>query len=134
MATSAATSTTVRAKEFHFPVRVEWLGERRVAARVAGKPALEVAPPPVFRITGTKGELTIEGKTGKVYRIEQDDAARLRVRLEDGSYLRLNYDAQNGQPYTPVGRLMIDAGLCTPEEMSMDRIRAWAWSDRTTTT
>ena len=51
MATSAATSTTVRAKEFHFPVRVEWLGERRVAARVAGKPALEVAPPPVFQGT-----------------------------------------------------------------------------------
>jgi len=51
MATSAGTSTTVRAKEFHFPVRVEWLGERRVAARVAGKPALEVAPPPVFQGT-----------------------------------------------------------------------------------
>jgi hypothetical protein len=51
MADSAATSTTVRAKEFHFPVRVEWLGERRVAAHVAGKPALEVAPPPVFQGT-----------------------------------------------------------------------------------
>jgi organic hydroperoxide reductase OsmC/OhrA len=51
MATSAGTSPTVRAKEFHFPVRVEWLGERRVAARVAGKPALEVAPPVVFQGT-----------------------------------------------------------------------------------
>jgi membrane-bound lytic murein transglycosylase A len=46
-----------------------------------------------------------------------------RVKLDDGELLRLNYIASNGKPYTPVGRLMIDAGLCTPEEMSMDRIR-----------
>ena len=51
MAASAGTSTTVHAKEFHFPVTVEWLGERRVAARVEGKPAVEIAPPPVFRGT-----------------------------------------------------------------------------------
>lgn len=41
----------VRPKEFHFPLDVEWTGGRRVAARVAGKPAVEVAPPPVFRGT-----------------------------------------------------------------------------------
>jgi organic hydroperoxide reductase OsmC/OhrA len=51
MATTAATTTTVRAKEFHFPVTVDWLGERRVAARVESKPAVEIAPPPVFRGT-----------------------------------------------------------------------------------
>jgi organic hydroperoxide reductase OsmC/OhrA len=43
--------TRIRAKEFHFPLVVEWLGERRVAARVAGKPAIEITPPPVFRGT-----------------------------------------------------------------------------------
>lgn len=37
--------------------------------------------------------------------------------------LRLNYIASNGKPYTPVGRLMIDQGLCKPEDMSMDKIR-----------
>jgi membrane-bound lytic murein transglycosylase A len=46
-----------------------------------------------------------------------------RVKLADGELLRLNYIASNGKPYTPVGRLMIDQGLCTPEEMSMDKIR-----------
>ena len=52
MPTNAQTSTTtIRAKEFHFPVTVEWLGERRVAARVEGKPALQIAPPPVFQGT-----------------------------------------------------------------------------------
>lgn len=48
-----------------------------------------------------------------------------RVKLEDGELLRLNYIASNGKPYTPVGRLMIDAGLCTPEDMSMDKIREY---------
>ena len=51
MATHDATSTTVRAKEFHFPLSVDWIGERRVAARVEGKPAIEITPPPVFRGT-----------------------------------------------------------------------------------
>jgi organic hydroperoxide reductase OsmC/OhrA len=44
-----AATSSVRAKEFHFPVKVEWLGERRVAARVEGKPAIEITAPPVFR-------------------------------------------------------------------------------------
>jgi organic hydroperoxide reductase OsmC/OhrA len=44
-------ATTVRAKEFHFPLSVEWTGERRVAAHVDGKQSIDVAPPPVFRGT-----------------------------------------------------------------------------------
>jgi len=46
-----------------------------------------------------------------------------RVKLNDGQLLRLNYIASNGKPYTPVGRLLIDQGVYTPEEMSMDKIR-----------
>jgi organic hydroperoxide reductase OsmC/OhrA len=45
------TRAAVRAKEFHFPLTVDWLGERRVAASVEGKPAIEITPPPVFRGT-----------------------------------------------------------------------------------
>ena len=43
--------TSVRRKEIHFPLSVEWLGGRRVAAAVEGKPAIEVEPPLVFRGT-----------------------------------------------------------------------------------
>jgi organic hydroperoxide reductase OsmC/OhrA len=46
-----ATSATVRPKEFHFPLSVEHVGGRRVAARVAGKPSIEITPPPEFRGT-----------------------------------------------------------------------------------
>lgn len=46
-----------------------------------------------------------------------------RIRLEDGSTIRLNYDSHNGQSYTPVGRILIDRGIVPREEMSMQRIR-----------
>jgi membrane-bound lytic murein transglycosylase A len=48
-----------------------------------------------------------------------------RVQLGDGGLLRLNYIASNGKPYTPVGRLLIDEGVFTPQEMSMDKIREY---------
>jgi peroxiredoxin-like protein len=41
----------VRSKDFHFPVAIEWVGGRRVAARVADKPLIEIMPPPEFRGT-----------------------------------------------------------------------------------
>jgi membrane-bound lytic murein transglycosylase A len=48
-----------------------------------------------------------------------------RVRLEDGSTVRINYDAHNGYPYTPVGRILIDRNIIPKEQMSMQRIREW---------
>ncbi len=50
MATATATPN-VRPKEFHFPVSVKWIGERRVTANVEGKQPIEITPPPVFRGT-----------------------------------------------------------------------------------
>ncbi|MDC7784234.1 MltA domain-containing protein [Rhodoplanes sp. TEM] len=48
-----------------------------------------------------------------------------RVRLEDGTLLRVNYDGHNGFSYTPVGRVLIERGHIPREEMSMARIRDW---------
>jgi membrane-bound lytic murein transglycosylase A len=48
-----------------------------------------------------------------------------RVRLEDGTVLRLNYDANNGHPYTAVGRILIERQIYTREEVTMQRIREW---------
>ena len=47
------------------------------------------------------------------------------MRLDDGSLLRVNYDAHNGHPYTPVGRILIERNIIPREDMSMDRIRKW---------
>jgi len=48
-----------------------------------------------------------------------------RVQLDDGSTLRINYDAHNGYPYTPVGRILIERNIIPKEQMSMHKIREW---------
>jgi membrane-bound lytic murein transglycosylase A len=48
-----------------------------------------------------------------------------RVHLEDGTTIRINYDAHNGYPYTPVGRVLIDRGIIPKDQMSMQKIRDW---------
>lgn len=48
-----------------------------------------------------------------------------RVRLEDGSTVRINYDAHNGYPYTAVGRILIERNIIPRDQMSMQRIRQW---------
>lgn len=48
-----------------------------------------------------------------------------RIKFDDGSTIRLNYDAYNGYPYTAVGRILIERGIIPKEEMSMQKIREW---------
>lgn len=48
-----------------------------------------------------------------------------RIRLDDGAMVRINYDAHNGYPYTPVGRILIERNIIPKEQMSMQRIRQW---------
>jgi membrane-bound lytic murein transglycosylase A len=47
-----------------------------------------------------------------------------RVRFDDGSWARVNYDSQNGQPYTAIGKTLIEMGV-PRDGMSMQVIRKW---------
>ncbi len=49
-----------------------------------------------------------------------------RIRLADGHQLRLGYADQNGHPYRPVGRWLIEQGELAKDDVSMQRIRDWA--------
>jgi len=49
-----------------------------------------------------------------------------RVRLRDGSMIRVGYADTNGHPYRSIGRLLIDRGELTLEQASMQGIAAWA--------
>ncbi len=49
-----------------------------------------------------------------------------RLRLEDGTLLRLGYADQNGQPYKSIGKWLIDKGELKPEQASMQGIQNWA--------
>jgi membrane-bound lytic murein transglycosylase A len=48
-----------------------------------------------------------------------------RVSLDDGSTVRINYDAHNGYPYTAVGRILIERNIIPRDQMSMQKIREW---------
>jgi membrane-bound lytic murein transglycosylase A len=48
-----------------------------------------------------------------------------RVRLEDGTMLRVNYDAHNGHAYAAIGRVLMEQYGVPPDQMSMERIRQW---------
>ncbi|GAB3249342.1 murein transglycosylase A [Chitinimonas naiadis] len=49
-----------------------------------------------------------------------------RIRLEDGSLLRVGYADQNGQPYKSIGKWLIEQGELKANEASMQGIQAWA--------
>ena len=48
-----------------------------------------------------------------------------RVRLNGGGTVRVGYDGQNGRPYVPVGRLLIERGVIPRDKMTMAAIRLW---------
>jgi membrane-bound lytic murein transglycosylase A len=48
-----------------------------------------------------------------------------RVRLPDGSAIRLAYAAKTGLPYTGIGGVLVKRGVLTPETNSMQAIRNW---------
>jgi membrane-bound lytic murein transglycosylase A len=48
-----------------------------------------------------------------------------RVDLPDGRRVRLAYGGRNGQPYTSIGRLLIEAGEIAPSDMSLARLKDW---------
>ena len=48
-----------------------------------------------------------------------------RVRLEDGTVVRVGYAGRNGHPYKSIGRELISQGEITKQAMSMAAIRAW---------
>jgi membrane-bound lytic murein transglycosylase A len=48
-----------------------------------------------------------------------------RVELDDGGVMRVGYAAQNGHPYTAIGRVLIERGALAREQVSMQTIRDW---------
>jgi peptidoglycan lytic transglycosylase A len=49
-----------------------------------------------------------------------------RMLLPDGERIMVNYADQNGHPFRSIGRLLLDRGAMTRDQMSMQNIKAWA--------
>ncbi len=52
-----------------------------------------------------------------------------RIQLDNGRQLRVGYADQNGHPYRPVGRWLVEQGQLKKEEVTMGAIHAWAQSN-----
>jgi membrane-bound lytic murein transglycosylase A len=48
-----------------------------------------------------------------------------RVRLPDGSTMRLAYAGKSGQPFTGIGGVLIERGILAHKDVSMQGVRAW---------
>lgn len=48
-----------------------------------------------------------------------------RVRLADGSIMRVGFDGQNGHPYVALGKVMLADGLLERGRVTMQSIKAW---------
>ncbi len=48
-----------------------------------------------------------------------------KIRMPNGGYRRLGYAGSNGRPYRSVGKVLLDRGIMTPDEMSLQAIRAY---------
>jgi len=48
-----------------------------------------------------------------------------RVRLPNGKVVRVNISAQNGRPYVPIGRVLVQQGELAKDQVTMQSIRAW---------
>ncbi|WP_256776771.1 MULTISPECIES: MltA domain-containing protein [unclassified Stenotrophomonas] len=49
-----------------------------------------------------------------------------RIVLDDGRHLRIAYADQNGHPYRPIGRWLVEQGELKKDDVTMDAIRTWA--------
>jgi membrane-bound lytic murein transglycosylase A len=52
-----------------------------------------------------------------------------RVRLTDGSVVRVHYDGKNGHPYSSIGRYLMEKGLLAADKVSMGALKQWLKAD-----
>ncbi len=52
-----------------------------------------------------------------------------RLRLPDGTGMRVGFAGRNGWPYTAIGRVLVARGVARPEELTADRLRARLLAD-----
>jgi membrane-bound lytic murein transglycosylase A len=52
-----------------------------------------------------------------------------RVRLTDGSWVRLGYAAKNGHTYTSIGKLLAERGEKPPQGLTMEGLKWWLRAD-----
>jgi membrane-bound lytic murein transglycosylase A len=103
---------------------------RRITGQLIGDPgALTLKPYPDRARIVARGEAPVDNILAWV-----DDPADAffleiqgsgRIDMDDGSVLHVGYAERNGQAYTAVGKVLVERGVMTKDQASMQSIRAW---------
>ena len=113
----------VRTPEFAAPVLARPDAYARLGRGAAAEPYPERA---VIEAAAERGEgraVAWLHDWAEVFLVQVQGSAR--VMLPDGSERRLVYDGRNGQPYTSIGRILVEEGMIPLESMSLERLKAW---------
>jgi membrane-bound lytic murein transglycosylase A len=105
--------------------RPEWKG-RTLRGRLEGKklvPYPDRAAIAAGALAGQGLELAYAGDANEAFFLEIQGSGRLRLR--DGSIMRIGYDNQNGRDYVAIGKVLLDRGELPQGGVSMDSILAW---------
>ena len=52
-----------------------------------------------------------------------------RLKLQNGTVIRITYDGKSGHPFTPIGKLLVQRGEIDADNISMQTIKAWLRSN-----
>ena len=99
---------------------------KSVRGRVAGRdlvPYFDRAEIETGALAGRGLELAWAADAIDLFFLQVQGSGRLR--LPDGTTMRIGYAAQNGRDYTAIGVLMRQRGLIQPGQLSMQGIVAW---------
>lgn len=105
--------------------RPEWKG-RTLRGRLKGNRLVPYHDRAAIAAGALKGqglELAFAGDANEAFFLEIQGSGRLR--LPDGSIMRIGYDSQNGRDYVAIGKVLLDRGDLPKGGVSMESILAW---------
>ncbi|MGH6981669.1 MAG: murein transglycosylase A, partial [Stellaceae bacterium] len=105
--------------------RPEWRGERIAGKVVSGNIVPYASRAEIERGALDADRLALYWVTDPVDAFFLEVQGSGKVRLPDGGMVSLGYDGQNGRPYVSIGKLLIERGQLTKDQVSLDGIKNW---------
>jgi membrane-bound lytic murein transglycosylase A len=106
------------------------LKDKRMRGRVVATPRGNKVVPYYARAEITNGTAPVKGleiawveDPVELFFLQVQGSGR--IRLPDGAVMRVGYADHNGHPYRSIGRWLVDLGALTPDQASMQSIKAW---------
>ena len=107
------------------PFRPSWRGERTAGRVVDGQLRPYPTRAEIERGALARDHLALLWVASPIDAFFLQIQGSGRVRLPDGSLVAVGYAGDNGRPYVAIGRLLIERGALTRDQVSLATIRAW---------